>query len=318
MAALMLAATLVGLIPQAEAWSVDLSEGDFWTYGFQTTVSGVPVSGSITYAFVGYDTLTVESAEYEVQVFRVTGRFQGNVTSAGLTTSVEGVYDGYRYEAVGTLGVVKDEMTSLENVSVGYDALVIASFVERQESISYSPPIMSGFDPQTARVGDEWNESLEISVSSSYFDGAVRLDTDSSAAEIVNFTVLPGGFQQTDAGEFSVLRIMQTWGSTTETLSYAEEVGRFVRSERYQNGSSEPSYVAVLADYSYDTRGEYSTLITLLVGALIASLTVLTVVIVLALARRRRNSEPPEGDEPKVSDGSRPGSGCEHDARTED
>ncbi len=314
----MLAASLVGLAPQAEAWSVDLSEGDFWTYGFQGTVSGVPVSGSVTYAFVGYDSLTVGSTEYEVQVLRVTGRFQGNVTSAGLTTSVAGVYDGYRYEVAGTLGVVKDETTSLENTSVGYDTLVIASSVERQESISYSPPIMSGFDPQTARVGDEWNESLEISVSSSYFDGTVHLDTNHSAAEVVGFTVLPGGLEQTDAGEFSVLRVMRTQGSTSETLSYADDAGRFVRSERYENGSSDPSYVAVLTDYSFEKRGEYSALVTLLAGALIASLTVLAIVVVLALARRRKESEPPEGDGEKDSEASRLESECEHDARTED
>ena len=311
LAVLAVMASLVCLPSSASAGDISRTEGDYWTYEVSTTVSGIPVTGTITYAFIGDDTLTIDDVEFDVRVLKVTGQFQGSVTSAGLTASVFGVYDGYRYEERGSLGILKDDLTSLEDYSLGYDEFRITSFVERQITTSYSSPLMSEFDPDTARVGDKWNETVTVWMSSSYEDGNISYEADNSTDMTVGFEVASVGSELTFAGEFEALRIVQTSGHVNETFSYAEDVGQFVRYERYENGSDEAVYVAMLMGYSFEKRNDDSSLVTLMMGAFVASVTVLGIAAALAYLRRRRTAPPPgcEGFE----DATELGSGGEPD-----
>ena len=311
LAVLAVMASLVCVPLSARAGDISRTEGDYWTYEVSTTVSDIPVSGTITCTFVGDDTLTIDDAGIDVRVLKVTGQFQGSVTSAGLTASVFGVYDGYRYEERGSLGVLKDDLTSLENISVGYDELRITSFVERKMTISYSSPLMSEFDPDTARVGDKWNETVTVRISSSYDDGNISYDADNSTDVTVGFEITSGGSEQTYAGEFEVLRIVQTSGHVNETFSYAEDVGQFVRYERYENGSDEAVYVAILMGYSYEKRNDDSYVVTLMTGVFVASITVLGIAAALAFSRKRRTASTTESE--GFEDATERGSGDEPD-----
>lgn len=291
MAAMALTTTLISFAQLSAADRIVELELDFWTYEVRTTVSGIQVTGSITYTIIGQDALVVDGAKLQVDVFKTTGHFEGNTTVAGLNRSVVGAYDGYRFEVQGTPSVVRDELTTIESFSEGYGTLQEASSVTSEEVVSYSPPLMFGFDPHTAEVGVAWNESVEISRFLSYDDGTDAYDSDDVSVDVISYRVVSVGVEDTDAGSFSVVRILRTLGLTNETLWYSEDAGRLVRFERCENGSEDPSYMAILTGYSYEGAPGGNDTSALLTGILAASLVLLVVAVVIALVRVRRRSE---------------------------
>lgn len=253
------------------------------------------MTGSITYTIIGQDTLVVDGAKLLVDVFKITGHFEGSTTVAGLNRSIVGAYDGHRFEVQGTPAVVRDELTTIESISEGYGTLQEASSITSEEVVSYSPPLMFGFDPHTAEIGGAWNESVEISRSLSYDDGTDAYDSDAVSVEVISYRIVSAGVEDTDAGSFSVLRILRTLGLANETLWCSEDAGRLVRFERCENGSEDPSYMAVLTDYSYEGAPGGNDTAALLTGVLAASLALLVAAVVIALVRRRRRRERARG-----------------------
>ncbi|UCE90927.1 MAG: hypothetical protein JSV90_05735 [Methanobacteriota archaeon] len=276
------------LVSSAQAASAAASsESDFWTYEVRTTISSIPVTGAVTYRIVGTQTSVVEGDEIDVDVLKVTGLFEGNVSADGLMRSTVGIFDGYRHEVRGTPAVILDDLTWLASLSEGYGEMQVSSSLTVWESVYYSPPLMYGIDIRAVGVGDTWDESTKVTRSLSVDDGSDEYDLDDVSVESISYTVVSTGVESTDAGDFSTVEILRTSSGMNETLWYAEDVGRHVRLERFEPGLEDPAYVAVLTDYSHDERSEDYDMIMLLSVALAVSLAVMVIVAVTVFARRR-------------------------------
>ena len=264
------------------------SESDFWTYEVHTTVSDISVTGFMTCRVQGgYEFHSSDIGSFEVDVLKITGHFEGNVSVNELNRSVTGVFDGYRHEVRGSDATVRDDLRTLVSLSEGYDALEAVSSITVWEILSYSPPLLHGIDTSELTVGDSWNQTTDVTTSLSIYEGADVSNTQDVSTVSVSYAVVWSGVEGTAAGAFQATEVHQSCGSVTESYWYSDEVGRFIRYERTEVGQEEPAFVAVLMDYRYESGSGLAGLFTPLFGLLVVSLAFLAVVVVLAIWRHR-------------------------------
>ncbi len=240
--------------------------------------------------------MEVNGTYHEVSVMKVSGEFSGFATGPSYDTFLTGQFDGYRYEALGGIGAAGEETALLVNVSTGFDEFQLASFMEIRETVVYSEPLLSLFDPLNPDLNLEWNETVEAFSTSAYIDDSTEVSDESTALTTFNVSVASSDeLLETDAGAFSSRRISITSDSELEVMWYSEEVGGFVRMEFYDSADDDPVFVAELVNYEYDRTGDGALLV--LAATLVAlSFAVLVVALVLAI-RRRRGRTPADVDE---------------------
>ena len=299
--------------------ALERSSGDYWTYAVVFSVADVKVSGTLTYTSIGEDVLEVNGTYHDVSVMKVSGGFSGSAAGPSYDTFLTGLFDGYRYEALGGIGVAGEEIALLINVSTGFDEFQLASFMEIRETVVYSEPLLSGFDPVNPDLNLEWNETVEAFSTSAYSDDATEESDESTSMTTLNVSVASSDeLIETDAGSFSSRRISITDGSELDVMWYSEEIGGFVRMESYGYADDDPVFVAEIVSYEYDRTGDGATLA--LVATLVAlSFAILIVAVVLAIRRGRErtladvteshSAAPSEAVEPD-EDTSQPGSGA--------
>jgi len=231
--------------------------------------------------------LEANGTYHEVSVMKISGEFSGFATGPSYDTFLTGQFDGYRYEALRGIGVAGEETALLVNVSTGFDEFQLASFMEVRETVVYSEPLLSGFDPLNPDLNLEWNETVEAFSTSTYIDASTEVSDESTTMTTFNVSVASSDeLLETDAGAFSSRRISITSDSELEVVWYSEEVGGFVRMEFYDSADDDPVFVAELVNYECDRTGDGALLV--LAATLVAlSFAVLVVALFLAIRRRR-------------------------------
>ncbi len=283
-----------------------------WTFAVETYFDEVPVSGTMTYDLVGYDTKYVDDVGYEVDVLRVAGSFSGTSSLSGVEYVASGVYDGYIYQVRGSVAVVMSQISTIANISSQMGTLQVAEQVEVLETICYSPPLMAGFDPETAQQDDRWNETVEMIDETSYNNGTISIDEETTVVTHTEFSVnFIGEIVETEAGVFDCIRLFSSRESSSEVTWYSSDVGRFVRTERYDNTSTEPVYVALLSSHQKSDNADRLVSLLVVMGLAVSAI-VLAVMVMFAIRRRSRLQNPPGelADEPPIS--------CEEDSNQED
>jgi hypothetical protein len=288
-AALVLPLLLLVFMPSAVA-AVERSSGDSWTYDVSFVVSDVPVSGALTYSFIGEAVLEVNGTHLSVGAFRLSGEFSGLVAGSAYEVSLNGVFDGYRYESLEGIGTVGEETVLLIDVSTGYEGFQLASFMEVRELVKYSTPLLSGFDPLDPGTATEWNETVEMFRLTEYADDSSSHSEESTAVVEFNVSVSSSSeLVETDAGAFSARRISVSDGTERDVMWYSETVGNFVRIESYDSTDEEPVFVAELASYEFGPDDDGAVLV-LAVVLVLASLAILILTLTLAVRRARRRA----------------------------
>ena len=267
--------------------ALERSSGDYWTYAVVFSVADVQVSGTLTYTFIGEEVLEVNGTYHDVSVMKVSGEFSGIASGPSYDTFLIGLFDGYRYESLGGIGLAGEDTALLVNISTGFDEFQLASFMEIRESVVYSEPLLSGFDPVNPDLNLEWNETVEAFSTSTYSDDSTEESDESTTMTTFNVSVAPSDeLLETDAGSFSSRRISITDGSELDVMWYSEETGGFVRLESYGSADDDPVFVAELVSYEYDRTGD-GALLVLAATCVVLSFAVLVVALVLAIRRGR-------------------------------
>ncbi len=275
---------LLAFTPSAVG-ALEHSSGDFWTYAVVFSVADVRVSGNLTYTFIGEEALEVNGTYHDVSVMKISGGFTGFAAGPSYDTFLTGLFDGYRYEAREGLGVVGEETALLVNLSTGFDEFQLASFIEIRETVMYSEPWLSGFDPVNPDLNLEWNETVEFFSTSAYSDDSTEENDESTAIMPFNISVASSDeLLETDAGAFSSRRISITDGSELEVMWYSEETGGFVRMESYGPEGDDPVFVAEIVSYEHDRTGDGAVLV---LAATVVALSFVVLVVALVLAIRR-------------------------------
>ncbi|HIH01233.1 TPA: hypothetical protein HA259_04025 [Thermoplasmata archaeon] len=273
--------------------ALDRTVGDTWVYDVRCSMAGVVVEGVMEYRYVGVTSVEVDGMTYETGVIRVDGDFSGYGDEFSYDVWVTGLFDGYVYESSDGIGIVKEELTTIANVSTGYEDFEIATLVETTESLTYSQPLLSGFDTEDWELTREWNETLTVFSFEAYSNGTVSSENESASESSFQFSAAPVPFPlETEAGAFPASMITFSDGGTLRIMWYSPEVGGFVRMERFDPPFSAPSFVAVLSDYEQGSGGDDLTLVLSMLGVGVA-LVVLASVVVVAV--KRRTGGPPAG-----------------------
>ena len=277
--------------------ALDRTEGDLWRYDVRCSVAGVVVEGVMEYAYSGMTAIEVEGVAYEVNVIKVTGSFSGAANEPSFDLSVSGLFDGCLYESVDGVGMVREDLTTIANVSMGYEDFSIATLVEEEESLTYSQPLMAGFDTGGWELESGWNETVTVYSLETYSDGTVFYEEDDVSESSYAFSAAPVPFPlETGAGSFSSSMITFSDGDTLRIMWYSPEIDGFVRMERFDPPFSSPAFVAVLSEHEQGSSGDDLALILSLLGVGLA-LVVLASVVVVAVMRRNVRSPPDASDD---------------------
>ena len=255
------------------------------------------VEGVMEYAYSGITEIEVDGISYEVNVMRVVGSFSGAANEPSFDVSVSGLFDGCLYESVDGVGIVREDMATVANVSTGYEDFSVATLIEEEESLTYSQPLMSGFDTGGWELTSGWNETVTVYSVETYSDGTVSYQHDDVSESSYVFSAAPVPFPlETEAGSFSSSMITFSDGDTLRIMWYSPEIDGFVRMERFDPPFSSPAFVAVLCGYEQGSSGDDLALTLSLLGVGLA-LVVLASVVVVAVMRRKARSPPyvPDG-----------------------
>jgi hypothetical protein len=257
-----------------------------WTFAIDTIVEGVHVSGTMAYDMVGHETAYVYDVGYGVDVLRVTGSFEGSSLLSGVESVISGVYDGYSYQVEGSPAVLMSEMATIANITSQMGTLQLSEPVEMFETLCYIPPLMSGFNPGSAEPDDQWNETTEARQVTSYRNGTVVIDDEAVIVMHTEYSVdSVDESVETEAGVFECIRLFAAQNSSAEVIWYSPEVQRSVRTERYDNTSTEPVFVAELCSYQPDDDSDRFMLLLVVMGVA-TSVVILVVTVIFAMRRR--------------------------------
>ena len=286
--------------------ALDRTAGDLWRYDVCLSVAGVVVEGMMEYSYTGMTSVEVGDTTYEANVVKVEGSFSGTLDEFSYDVWVTGLFDGYIFESVDGVGIVKEDLTVIANVSTGYEDFQVSDSVETRESLTYSQPLISGFDPDMWEQTTEWVETLTVFSHEACSNGTAYYENESFAESSFQFSAAAVPFPlETEAGPFSASVITFSDGETLRMMWYSPEVDGFVRMERFDPPFSAPSFVAVLSDYEQGSNDDDVKLLLSMLGVGVA-LVVLASVVVVAVMRRTAGPPPgmsesrngPSGSEP--------------------
>jgi len=267
---------------------MDRSPGDYWVYSMEIVVPGfdVAATGMVKYEFVSQETLTVNSAEVPVNVLRVTGAAEGSLDMIDLEAEL--VIEGYVYEGLHGMSVVRDDITYWTNLTWGSGAFSLPINYASRVVSTYTPPLMSGFDPGTTSPGSTWVETTSVRTITT------NLTDDGQSDETASMTVTYTIFSQletvsTGAGDFEALRIVAVQNDGSQ-ISYwwSEEADVFVKEETYLEGMEQPVQTLVLEEYSGSCG--CNALVFVVVGVAATAVALVALVVVLRMRRPRRPS----------------------------
>ncbi|OGS55579.1 MAG: hypothetical protein A3K60_07715 [Euryarchaeota archaeon RBG_19FT_COMBO_56_21] len=289
------------LVASFPASAVERTIGDFYTYDFQTEIMGMQVTGDLRYEFEGTDVISLDGTDYAVNVMSISGELSGGVMMVDLVTAT---VDGTSYETRDGSALVMEEFAFFANSTFGTGQFAQVGTLVEEISSSQSPPLLSGFDPSSTVLGDEWSETVMVrAVNATWLNGALwgdpvwtnqtiqyNVSVDSATDDIT-----------TKAGTFECMMITATNG-TGDSLVYwwSSEVGSFVRIHTYSEGDSEPGETLELTDYRHEDPVNIILIVT--IGGAVLAVSIVIMAVVLMIMRRK--APPPDLYEPQLQLGS--------------
>ena len=269
--------------------AVERASDDFFTYNLETELMGIQVVGDMRYEFEGTSDYTSGGVEYSVNVMRVTGTLTGGVQMVEFMTGSVG---GTVYETRDGAAVVREEMVFYANSTLGTGRFALVYSVVAQVNSTFSPPVLSQFDPSSTAPGDEWSETVSVTATNAtWLNGELWGDPATTNTTSEYDVVVAPALEDviTRAGTFECLKISAT-NDTGVSLLYwwSSKVGNFVKILTYEEGESEPWQSLELTDYRHETPT--STILIVAVGAAV----LVGSIIFLAFVLTRIRSRPPE------------------------
>lgn len=286
----------------APADALSRSDGDYWVYEGSMDVEGVSVTGDFRYEFEKADSLTLGSDVHDVNVMKVTGSMSGATDDLlGVSATVGVVFDGHVYETSDGFGTVKEDMYMWTNMTLGTGSISLTVRIESQEVTTYSAPLFSGFDEEETGTGDAWEETTNVTHSSTtWVDDAVDdTSTDTYEATYSYSVAAAEDTVTTAAGTFDCLKITVTDDDGDYEIDwYSPDVGNYVKMSYYEMGDSTAYMSLELTEFSHSGN---SGLMMMLVIGLVAVVVIVVILIALLMMRKRGRTPsqgPPQGPLP--------------------
>jgi len=287
-----LCAVLVMAAFSVPAVAVDRSSGEYWTYEMTMDLSGLIMNGTVTYSFDKTDTIVVNGTSYDVNVMEIDGSIEATTSLFGSTVSVVVELGGFSYETREGLAVVKEDTFMRMNTSMTIGTLHMYMDMETEMDTTFTPPLMSGFDPDSTGPGDSWTETVNMHMVSKTWENGTLTDNSTDDDTAVYSIEVASSTQTivTDAGSFETLRITvtNTDDDSYEVFWWSSEVGNYVKQESYESGSDDPYITLSLKEYGTSKGVNILLIVLIAAGALV----VIVLLVVVLMVMRRRPGQP--------------------------
>ena len=311
--ALLVAAAFIAMafasVPSA---AVDRSEGDFWTYdltvdlmalGIDDLTGEIPLGSvnttlgaSVSFTYAGTDSVTVGGVGKEVNVMRISGGATQTVDFIGFELSL--AVGGFIYELVDKPSIVKGHLFMWMNTSLGSGSFQIVNRTATELTVDFSPPLLSGFDPETTEPGDSWTEKVTVTASMTESVDGIIQGTPVNSTDILTYSLSVDSSRPvvtTEAGKFECLKITASGDDSEEGVFYWSDKARnFVRMEGLVLGSDDPFLTLSLKDY--DTGSGLGTVLFIAAGG--GLLVLALIVLAFVVMKRRKPVAPASYPEP--------------------
>lgn len=279
--------------------------GASWSYRFSAEAPPVFGTGLVTCEFLGEDTLLVGGAQHEVDVFGLRGELAGNSTAPG--SFAEEAFAGFVCVSRERWSVVTACIHTWTNVTVGPPSFALIARSEQEIVISFTPPLLSGFDPGSTNRGDSWHETIAVERRVTEWSNGSLVRGPDTEARIMDIQahVRDAAFEIPDylgrSIELIELEIVVD-DSALSRFWWSDEMDCFVLINLNEEGQAMPKVNATLV--AYDVGRELSTWPAIAAGIGVFAAAVIVLVAVLVRGRKPRTprASRPEGSPPRASE----------------
>lgn len=248
-------------------------------------VDGLNASGTLTYKLQGHVSLDLGGRSFKTDAMEISGQVSAQGRLLGIPTSVTETLGGIRYSQNSGMSLVKDDLTTVLNISLGSTPVQLLSRTESGTITTYSPPYLSEFDHEKTGSGDSWTETTRANTTISVNGTAFPL-ISTQVTYIVQ--VAPSRISvTTEAGAFNTLQITVAESNGVRTVFWwSERVQNFVVEKKYGPGASQPDMMLTLKEFESPSSAE--TTITVMVGVALIIIAVTILAVILGVRRPRR------------------------------
>jgi hypothetical protein len=280
---------------------LDREKGEYWTYEMSTTMvfmgMQVEVTGPVTYAFKGQSPVTIGENVYSSNVLTLDGTLSGPVQILSQDLgSAEVSMAGSQYELVGGIGILKDDLTSAADVTLGAGVFSFTYHFQEQVTVATTPPILSEFHPETTDLGDRWTQAVTVNTTVETWENGTLVNTTTEIRTLTYDAAVSSTLEplETPAGTFETVRVQVTDSDGNyEIFWWSSEVNNIVKHETHENGSSSPVLTMTLTGFG--TKSSSTMLTVALVGVSVLAIAVAVLVFVLLKVRRPREPQSASG-----------------------
>ena len=269
--------------------AIDRVSGQFWTYDASMAVAGLNATGTITYTLSGQDSVTAGGRSYDADILTISGNVSASSILFGVPHSVSTILGGLRYESMGGMATIREDLLQLTNMSIGLAPMQQLARIQNETSTTYTPPLLSEFDPGSARPDDTWTEAVTVSTTTTLNGTAVRDTTRSVTIDVVVASSMED--VTVDAGTFQTLKITTTDSTGARNVYWwSSKVKNFVVEKRYDALDSQPSTILSLKEF--DSSAGEGTLIAVIVGVVVVAVAIVILAAILSARRKRGRLDP--------------------------
>jgi len=256
-------------------------------------VAGLNASGTVTYKLQGQASLDLGSKTYKADAMEISGQLSAQGKLLGIPTSVTETLGGIRYCQNDGMSLIKDDSTSILNISLGSSPIQLLSRTETETVTTFSPPYLSKFDSGRTGPGNAWTEADTVNTTISVNGTALPLiSTQASytvqvASSRVDLT--------TEAGTFVTLEISVLENTNFRTVYWwSEEVHNIVAEKKFGPGATQPYMAMSLKDFETSSNAESTFAVIIGVALIAVAVGILAVLLGARRPRRPTSQHPPQ------------------------
>jgi hypothetical protein len=280
---------LIFIVSAFPVSAIDRIGGQFWTYNASMQVAGLNATGTIMYSLSGQDSINAGGNSYDADILTISGDLHASSALFGVPYSVSSVLGGKVCEVRGEMSTITEDLLKLTNISIGLAPTQLLARMQEETIRTYTPPLLSKFDPATTGPGDTWAEALSLNTTI-----ILNGTTQSSISRLTTYSVVIAPSMEevlVDAGTFQTLKITVTDNTgARDVYWWSSEVQNFVVEKKYDASSSQPSTILSLKEF--DSSVGDGTLVAIMAGVVVIAVAAVILAVILN-ARRKREPIPP-------------------------
>jgi hypothetical protein len=166
-------------------------------------------------------------------------------------------------------------------VRLGSGLFSFSYHLQEQVIVVSDPPVLAGFDPDNASVGESWARAVELETTTiSWEDGEISNRTTDVKNLNYTLSVLASESVETPSGTYSALKVkVSDDAGNCDFYWWSSDVDNFVKHEVYKAGLATPTMTLVLTDHGSEASTDWTMYLIVGVVIFVAAAAILAVIV---------------------------------------